>query len=142
MELWFNQLQDIPYQVAEVILNKWVALNKWSPSIADIREQAAGLVQDGVKDWGDAWRDAIKAIHTYGSYQELEALESLDEITREAVRRVGYRTMCFSENISVERANFRIIYEQLEQREKQNAQIPQKLKAIISKMPALLEGGD
>ena len=37
MELWFNQLQDIPYKVAELTLNKWVATNKWSPSIADIR---------------------------------------------------------------------------------------------------------
>ena len=41
MDLWFSQLQDIPYKVAEVGLNKWVSLNKWSPSIADIREMAS-----------------------------------------------------------------------------------------------------
>ena len=41
LELWFRQLQDISYQVAEVGLHKWVALNKWSPSIADIREMAS-----------------------------------------------------------------------------------------------------
>ena len=28
MELWFRQLMDIPYPVAEATLNKWVATNK------------------------------------------------------------------------------------------------------------------
>lgn len=141
MQLWFNQLQDIPYQVAEVTLNKWVATNKWSPSIADIREQAAGLIQGEAKDWGAAWDDVRKAVRLYGSYQPKEALESLDELTRQAVKRIGYITICMSENIAAERANFRMIYEQLEQRQKNDAQLPPKLKELILKMPMLLEEG-
>ena len=43
MELWFKQLQDIPYEVAEIGLNKWVSLNKWSPSISEIRGQAKSI---------------------------------------------------------------------------------------------------
>ena len=143
IQLWFNQLQDIPYQVAEVTLNKWVATNKWSPSIADIREQATGLTQGEAKDWGEAWREVLNAVHRYGSYQQTEAMESLDEITRQAVKRVGYMSICMSENISTERANFRMIYEQLQQRHKQDAQLPQRLKALISNMPMMIgEGGE
>lgn len=143
MQLWFNQLQDIPYKVAEVTLNKWVATNKWSPSIADIREQAAGLMQGEAKDWGEAWNDVRKAVRLYGSYQPKEAMESLDEITRQAVKRIGYLSICMSENIATERANFRMVYEQLQQRQKQDAQLPPRLKALISNMPMLLgEGGE
>ena len=43
MELWYRQLQDIPCQLAEMALNKWVATNKWPPSIAEIREQASAI---------------------------------------------------------------------------------------------------
>lgn len=141
MELWYKQLQDIPYNVAEVTLNKWVATNKWSPSIADIREQATIITQGAAKDWGDAWNEVLKAISYYGSYREDEALESLDETTRRVVKRLGFRNLCMSEEIQVDRANFRMIYEQQIERDKQDAQLPPKLKALISNMPMLLEEG-
>ena len=141
LQLWFNQLNDIPYDVAEVTLNKWVATNKWSPSIADIREQATDITQGAGKDWGDAWQDVLRAIRLYGSYEELKALESLDETTRKVVKRLGFRNLCFSEDIQVDRANFRMIYEQQLQRDRQDAQLPPRLKAIISNMPMMLEEG-
>ena len=141
LELWFKQLQDIPYDVAEVTLNKWVATNKWSPSIADIREQATDLTQGGAKDWGDAWQDVLRAISKYGSYEELKALESLDETTRKVVKRLGFRNLCFSEEIQVDRANFRMIYEQQLQRDKQDAQLPPRLKELMANMPMMIEEG-
>lgn len=36
MELWYQQLQDIHYDIACRMLNEWVRENKWSPSIAEI----------------------------------------------------------------------------------------------------------
>lgn len=141
MQLWFNQLNDIPYNVAEVTLNKWVATNKWSPSIADIREQATGLTQGEAREWGEAWQDVLRAIRLYGSYEELKALDSLDEITRKTVKHLGYRNLCFSENIQNDRANFRMIYEREQERARQSAQLPPRLKAIIGNMPMLLEEG-
>lgn len=142
MELWFKQLQDIPYKLAELTLNTWVATNKWSPSIADIREKATGFIHGEAKEWGEAWQEVLKAITKYGTYQELEALESMSETTRRVVDRLGFRNLCMSEEIQVDRANFRMIYEQEIQREKQNAQIPQNLKAIIANTTLLIEGGE
>ena len=46
MELWYQELADIPFDVAQLTLRKWVSTNKWSPSIAEIRELAA-TVTDG-----------------------------------------------------------------------------------------------
>lgn len=143
MELWFNQLQDIPYKLAELTLNKWVATNKWSPSIADIREQALGITQGAAIDWGEAWQSVLRAISKYGSYQELEALESMDETTRRVVERLGFRNICMSEEIQVDRANFRMIYEQEQERTRQDAQLPPRLKELMASMPLLLgEGGE
>ena len=142
LALWYKQLQDIPYQVAEAALNKWVATNKWSPSISDIREEALNITQGEAKEWGEAWQDVIYAVRHYGSYQVQEALDSFDEQTKKAVERLGgFLKLCASEQMSVERANFRQIYEQEIQRERARAQLPPKLKALISNMPMLLEEG-
>lgn len=141
MQLWFNQLNDIPYNIAEIMLNKWVASNKWSPAISDIREGAAALMQGEAKEWGDAWQEVLKAISKYGSYEEAKALDSMDELTRRVVKRLGFRNLCFSEEIQVDRANFRMIYEQELEKHKKEAALPQNLKALISNIPKLLEEG-
>lgn len=134
MELWYIELSDIPYDLAEVGLRKWVATEKWSPTIADIRNMTSGIANGDVPDWGQAWESVQRAIRRYGSYQVQEALESLDEITRTAVKQIGFRNLCFSENEAADRANFRMIYERVAERKKQDAQIPVGLKNLIGQM--------
>ncbi len=134
LDLWFFQLQDIPYQVAEISLNKWVSLNKWSPSIADIREMATSISHGELPSWGDAWEEVLRAIRKYGSYRPVEAMNSLSPLARKATERIGFRNLCISENISADRANFRMIYEQLAEREKKEAQLSVPLKTLIAQM--------
>lgn len=145
MTLWYKQLHDIPYPVAEAALDKWVATNKWSPSIADIREMASTVADGEIDDWGPAWEKVLYAVKRHGLYGQVEAMESLDELTRKAVRGVGFRDICLSENISVERANFRTIYQSLVDREKTQRQMSQGLKVTINRLQAgenkyLIEG--
>lgn len=115
LELWYYQLQDLDYKVAEAAINKWAATNKWSPSISEIRETAASITLGELPEWG-------------------EALKSLSPLTRKAVERLGYMQLCASENIAADRANFRMIYEQLAAREKKQAQLPEGLKTLIAQM--------
>lgn len=137
MELWFRQLQDIPYDVAEAILSKWVATNKWSPSIADIRDGMAEIQNGGAsEDWGEGWNKAMAAIRKYGSYNEAEALDSLPPLTRETVRRLGYKSLCWSENQVADRANFRQVYEILEKRQVEDRKIPLPVREKIAGLMA------
>lgn len=131
MELWFRQLQDIPFVIAEASLNKWVATNKWSPSIADIREMAASVKNGEVPDWGEGWEQVLRAIRKFGSYREGEALASMDDLTRRCVERLGFRNICMSENINTDRANFRDIYKTLAERQQKDQQISLPLKELI-----------
>lgn len=137
MELWFRQLQDIPYEAAEAILSKWVATNKWSPSIADIRDGMAEIQNGGAaEDWGEGWNKAMAAIRKYGSYNEAEALDSLPPLTRETVRRLGYKSLCWSENQIADRANFRQVYEILEKRQVEDRKIPLPVREKIAGLTA------
>lgn len=134
MELWYQQLADIPYQVATVTLNKWVATNKWSPTIADIREMALSVTSPEEPDWGEGWREVELAIRKFGMYRIDEAMQSFSPITKKCVERLGFRNLCLSENGMADRANFRMVYEQLVQRKKADAQIPAKLSILIGTM--------
>lgn len=131
VELWFMQLQDIPCQIAETALNKWVALNKWSPTIADIRESAAEIMGGEYPDWGEAWEEVLFAIKKYGSYRVKDALASLSPMTRKATERIGFKELCMSENIMADRAQFRQIYEKYLEKQKRETQMSQGIKTQI-----------
>lgn len=135
MELWYNQLKDISYNVASATLEKWVAIEKWSPSIADLRKTAVEIVNGTTYDWGEGWGQVEKAIRKYGMYNEAEAMESMDDITRQTVKRLGFINICTSDNYQADRANFRMIYEQLAEKKEKDSQVPTRLKALIDKMP-------
>ena len=131
MKMWYSLLQDIPYSVASIAVQKYMLTNKFPPTPAEIREQALA-VQMGEKPlWSDAWGNVLAVIKKYGSYGQAQAMESLDEITRQAVQRIGYLDLCRSENIVADRANFRMIYEQLVDREQDANKIPISLQQLI-----------
>lgn len=134
MELWFRELKDIPYEVAEASLRKWVSTNKWSPSIAEIRATASNIRNGEIPDWGEGWNQVLKAIKRYGMYNVSGALDSLDPLTRQCVERLGFKEICLSENIGNESARFRMLYEQLAQRQKTEQQIALPLQKIIHQL--------
>ncbi len=131
MELWYMQLKDIPYKLAEVALNKWVATNKWSPSIAEIRESALSVANGDIPLWSDGWEQVLRAIRMHGSYNEAAALATMDEITAQTVKRLGWGELCHSENTMADRANFRLIFEQVAERKKQREVLPDELTNLI-----------
>lgn len=131
MELWYRQLQDIQYIVAEAALQKWVATQKWSPSIAEIREIAMTVTAGEKLLWSDGWEQVQTAIRKYGSYNIPAAMESFDDVTRQTVKRLGFRELCMSENPMQDRANFRDIFNMIAERQVKANQLPVTLVGLI-----------
>lgn len=142
VKIWYSLLKDIPYNVLNAAIQKYMLSNKFPPTIADLRELAISVQQGELPDWGDAWEQVTLAIRRYGSYRAGEALESLSPLARKTVERLGYMQLCASENIAADRANFRMIYETLAEREKKQAQLPDGLKQLIGQLQQdnLIEG--
>jgi hypothetical protein len=134
MELWYRELHDIPYKVAEAALRKWVATNKWSPSIAEIRELTADIVNGEQLTWGEAWEKTLHAVRRYGYLNQKDALDSLDPLTRRCVENIGYLDICKSENIMVERAHFQKIFEIYSKRQQTEQRLPGSLLKAIGSM--------
>ena len=87
MELWYDGLKDIPADVLTAGLKKWVMTEKWPPTIAELRGKCDELVAGDRPDWGTGWMEVQHAIRYYGYMRGDEALESMNPITQEAVRR-------------------------------------------------------
>ena len=136
MELWYQELADIPYNVASAALRSYVQQNKFSPTISEIRSMAGEVKQGDMPDWSEGWEQVMRSIRRYGMYNEAKALESMDDMTRTVVQRMGFQNLCLSENVSVERANFRQIYEQVAERKKKENLMPEMLKLQIDDIRA------
>lgn len=134
IKIWFQLLGDLDYKVANAAIQKYILTNKKVPTIADIRELAT-TVSIGEKPlWSDGWEEVLMAIRKFGSYREEEALESMTETTRRTVQRLGFKNICMSENVMADRANFRMIYEQISEREHTSKQIPMNLNNLIESL--------
>ena len=128
MNVWYTMLKDLDYKYVHIAITDHISNNKFAPAIAEIREKCASLTSVPVKDWGEAWESVLMAVRKYGYMQEAEALESMDEITRKCTKRIGFGNICTSENITADRANFRMIYEQEASRQKSDNQLPLGIK--------------
>lgn len=135
VKIWYRLLEDMPYELANIAIQRHMATNKFPPTVAEIRQAAVHTV-DETKDWSDGWEQFRKAVSKYGYYQQEAALASMDEITRKVVRRLGWKQLCESENPMQDRANFRMIYEQERQRQEEKAALP----AGLQKQMEMLQG--
>lgn len=129
---WYMMVRDLPYEAANAAIQKYAATNRFPPTVADIRAQAAEITSGRQSGWGEGWEKTMKAIRKYGYTNPEGALASLDETTRKTVERLGWMELCISENAMADRANFRVIYEQEQVRAKENAALPAGLKTQIA----------
>lgn len=118
MDVWFALLYDLDYKILSKALQKHMLTNKFKPTVAELREIYAGLICPVISDWSEGWEQVSKAIGHYGMYRTEEAMESFDEVTREAVKRLGFQNICLSENIVADRARFAEIYQAIQQRKR------------------------
>lgn len=142
MALWYRELQDIPYQVAEAALRKWVATNKWSPSIAEIREMTVNVTHGDALTWGESWEKFKKAVRRFGMSNESAAMESFDPLTRRCAEIFGYRQFCMSDvsDEMADRAHYQRIFESLARRQQTEQQMALPLQEAIKQIQ--LQSGD
>lgn len=116
VEIWYRKLGDIPYDVMAAVVNRWIETKTQPPTIADLRKEADIVVNGLPPTWADGWEQVQNAIGRYGYMQRDAALGSMDEVTAETVRRIGWQQICESENVDALRANFRMVYETMSRR--------------------------
>jgi len=136
MEVYWDALNDLPFEVAITAARKVIATleNPFLPMPAVFRSMALSVTGQTIQSAPDAYAEVLRAIRNFGSYRETEALESLSPMTLKAVKAIGWKDLCLSEEPDVIRGQFRMAYEALEKRESMDLRTPQSLKTIIANM--------
>lgn len=126
--LWYTMLKDLPVdQVREAVM-RYIMEEHFPPTIADIRKRCVARQTAALPDWEQGWGEVMNAIHRWGYMRESEALASLNPITAETVKCLGYQALCASENPEGDRIAFREIHSRYTARERQNLQLADSFK--------------
>lgn len=149
MRLWYEELKDIPYQLAHLALQKYVCTNKFAPTIADIREQVAELNNQNEEELNEtaAWSIAWKAICNSGYHEEEEFAKLPPVIQRTVHSPAQLREWALLENIdgktiTVLQSDFQRAFRVEQQRERERSKLsPGVLKLMRPINNPKIEGG-
>lgn len=148
-DTWHSMLEDEPAEMVAMALKKHAATNKWAPAIAEILETIGRIkYPETYIDPDEAWGMVMHAVRKFGYYHPEEAFASLPSIVASTVRTYGWRDLCLSENLGVDRGQFRKAYEVRLLREREKATMPEKLQRELATISArmnlriLEEGAD
>lgn len=134
IKLWYAMLKDLDYKTLNAAVQKYITKGEFAPTVAQLRKICMEITQGTAPDWGEGWLEVQQAIRKYGYMREHEAMESFTPITKEVVRRLGYKSLCMSENEMADRANFRQCFETINLRDQQQAVLPMTLRNTIQQI--------
>ncbi len=119
-------LEDLDRERASAAVQRLIGTSRFLPSIAEIREAAAGVVLGPVRSGSEAWGDALEAVRRVGWCGNPRFK---DPLVKEALRLWGgWQEFCASpEDDPGGRARFIDLYDQLARRERNDSASAVKL---------------
>ena len=112
VEAWSLMLADLDPQLAKAAIVKVCRESQFFPSVAQITAAAAGLDprSEQLPTAAEAWEQVTGLIQDFGPYRA--PVYSCDTVKR-AVKAIGWRQLCLSENPEADRAHFLRLYESM-----------------------------
>ena len=134
IELWHELLGHESFDLIAMAVKKLSYENTYPPTIADVAKRISEIKNPNISTDAEAWGEVKKAISNFGYYDEMGALASLSETTRKVVESMGFREICTSENIDTVRAQFRMAYNSIATRKRQDDLLPDGLKQQMAQI--------
>ena len=116
-EVYYQVLSDIPSEELKMATRHCIAEagRKFAPSVGELRGavgELRGYVANVPSSY-QAWQEVLQQINDVGSYG---TPKWSNPIVEKAVRAMGWRNLCLSEEQTADRARFIQCYEQFEER--------------------------
>jgi len=150
-KLWQMMLSDVSYEVGEKALAKVLTTARFFPTIAEIREAIAEIEDEEFPNLsgGEAWARVMYILNDYGLCRYSEAEDFYNAKSKLSIAELktlqavgGFIALAESENIDVLRGQYMKIYENIAKREREDAMIPDFIKALPGKGSLkVIEGG-
>ena len=138
MELWYDMLKDLDYKAAYMGLKKHVAVSRFAPTIADIREHAAEMNVPQELNEMEAWTFVSKALRNSG-YHSVEEFAKLPPLVQKAVGvpdQLRVWALDGDYNEQVVSSNFMRTYRTVIARQKEVDRTPKQIQVLMEKTNA------
>lgn len=136
---WTKALKDLDFKFMDVVMQKIVAVEKYEPSVATIRDYYFEACKGNLVDAEVGWGQVKKAIRYYGYARGKEALESLpEEVSNAVIAMGGWQSICeapFEQETNM-RAQFRQCLQTINRRESEDRRIDNNVSLMISNVQA------
>lgn len=130
VRIYVRMLADLDYPAANAAVEQLLAISKWMPTVAEIRERVLSLSVGEVRAGGEAWGSVLRAIAGAGRNRKPGVdFAFADPVVGEAVKAFGWENLCDSENQVADRARFVELYDQLATKHRR-AQLSEGLPAM------------
>lgn len=142
-EVWYALLGDLSYEQANIAVQKYMLTEKFPPTIADIRDKAVEIVEDVDTSMSElqAWSLVRKAIGN-GYYHAEEEYAKLPVACQKAIGGPAFLRECAvldSDQVAtVEQSHFIRNYRTTLQRMKEDAKIPDAVRARLAELRSVV----
>lgn len=135
---WHRALEHVPYELALAGVEYLAATRSFPPSVADLFEAMAEftLPDDAKCTPAEAWKRVIHEVRSRGVYGR----PNLPGLIGEAVKILGWRRICTSDEPEMTRAQFFRVYEQLQRRARVEISLSPRLRHALKNGAVNAEG--
>lgn len=138
-DVWYGLLQDLPYEQANLAVQKYMTSERFPPTIADIRTKATEIIAPVEESMSElqAWALVQKAIRNsaYHAEEEFAKLpEACQRAVGTAVNLKEWALMDSDQVATIEQSHFVRNYRASVQRMKEEARLPENVRMLIADM--------
>jgi len=134
VSVWKTMFKDDDAQLVMASIQKHIAVNKWPPSIAEIREQMVSITRPDIIPPDIAWSMVSDVMSVKGEYCHFDLYRVLPEMIARVVETIGWSKLYDLHRGSVrgnkdgmDRVAFMELYKPAYEREREKAMLPQML---------------
>lgn len=138
--VWKTIFKDDNAQLVEMAVQKHISVNKWPPSIAEIREQMINITRPDIIPPDIAWTAVKDLLRSKGEYEDFDLYSVLPDSIARVVETIGwsklYTLHCnrYGRNADgMDRIAFMELYKPAYERVREQAMLPQKIKNVCEK---------
>ena len=138
--VWKTIFKDDNAQLVEMAVQKHISVNKWPPSIAEIREQMVNLTRPDIVPPDVAWSAVSDLLYAYGEFSSPNLYSVLPELVARTVETIGwsklYSLHCnrYGRNADgMDRVAFMDLYKPAYEREREQAMLPERIRNVCEK---------
>lgn len=139
VNLWAAMFSDDDYSIVALAVSKHIAISKWPPSVAEIRELMSEILNPGLVPPDEAWAAVNDLMATEGNHIYGDIYKKLPPLIARAVESIGYHRLVEMRRYGynngkagMERLAFIQQYTPLYEREKTKAMTPRNINTQIN----------